>query len=154
MVLLIIYRYADQYLAKVKDVLKPSSRFSKWKKATNDEIRAFLALLLAMGLVEQLDIQEYWTTHEVTSTPFFKTVMPRDRFLLLFTFLHFNDNDNYIARGQEGYDPLYKLGKMNQLMTKSFSDNPANHCYCPAMIQLIPSHVAIVRLSSIDQFRP
>ena len=65
-----------------------------------------------MGLVHQLDIKEYWTTDPVTATPFFPSAMPRDRFLSLMTFLHLNDISQYGPRGQDGYDPLFKLGRL------------------------------------------
>ena len=35
--------------------------------------------------------------------------MKRDRFSLILQFLHLNDSANYIAKGQPGHDPLYKL---------------------------------------------
>ena len=57
------------------------------------------------------------------STPFFPTVMPRDRFLLLLTFLHYSDNSNYIARGIDGYDPLYKLSTIYHDITHLFTTN-------------------------------
>ena len=78
-----------------------------------------------MGLVEQIDIQDYWSRNEVICTPFFASVMSRNRFLLILTFLHFNNNENYVARGNEGYDPLFKLGKPYRDITESF----AKHYY-------------------------
>ena len=120
----IVCRYAAQYLEANKETLKEHSRFHKWKPTTTDEIQAFLALLLAMGLLEQIEIHEYWTTNCVTQTPFFPSVMSRDRFLLILTFLHFNDNNNFIPRGQPNYDPLYKLGDTYHHIIDSF---PANY---------------------------
>ena len=76
-----------------------------------------------MGLVHQQDLSDYWSTDPVISTPFFPTVMPRDRFLLLLTFLHYSDNSNYIARGNDGYDPLYKLGTIYHDITHLFTTN-------------------------------
>ena len=61
-----------------------------------------------MGLIQHHTLQDYWATDEVLSTPFFATVMKRNRFLLLLSFLHFNNNEHYVKRGQDGYDPLYK----------------------------------------------
>ncbi|CAG2252004.1 MIO [Mytilus edulis] len=61
---------------------------------------------------KNLDISEYWTTDPVTSTPFFRDIMARDRFYLLLTFFHLNNNENNIPRGQDGHDPLFKLGTL------------------------------------------
>ena len=88
-----------------------------------DEIKAFFALIIVMGLVHQQDVHNYWSLDLVTSTPFFGTVMPKDRFLLILKFLHFCDNEGYVPRGQEGYDPLYKLGLPYHTIIELFGKN-------------------------------
>ena len=67
----LLSRYAWQYLEENSDLLKPIYRFQKWKETTVDEIKAFFALLLSMGLVHQQDLQDYWSLDPVLSTPFF-----------------------------------------------------------------------------------
>ena len=76
-----------------------------------------------MGLVHQEDLQDYWSKNNITGTPFFSTVMPRDRFILLLTFLHYSDDRNFIPQGQDGYDPLYKLGTPYHEITHRFTTN-------------------------------
>ena len=70
------------------------------------EMKKFFALVIAMGLLTQMDVSEYWTVNPVTATPFFPSVMSRDRFLLLLTFIHLNDNKEYILPGTEGHSNL------------------------------------------------
>ena len=82
--------YAAQQLQQKQ--LKENSRFKKWVDTTINEMPRFLAMLIAMTLVVQLDISEYWTTNPVTATPFFGECMPRDRFYLLLSFFHLKDN--------------------------------------------------------------
>ena len=79
---------------------------------TVSEMKKFFALVIAMGLLTQMDVSEYWTVNPVTVTLFFPSVMSQDRFLLLLTFIHLNDNKEYILRGTEGHDPLFKLGPL------------------------------------------
>ena len=76
-----------------------------------------------MGHIQHHTLQDYWATDEVLLTPFFATVMKRNRFfLLLLSFLHFNNNEHYVKCEQDGYDPLYKLGPVYKNIT-SFSEN-------------------------------
>ena len=103
-------KYAAQFLEG--KTLKDKSRFQKWRETTVTEMKKFFALVIAMGLLTQMDVSEYWTVNPVTATPFFPSVMSRDRFLLLLTFIHLNDNKEYIPRGTEGHDPLFKLGPL------------------------------------------
>jgi hypothetical protein len=63
--------------------LSRCSRFRKWVSTTAAEMKRYLALIFAMGLVSQSDINEYWSTDPVTSTPFFPATMSRDHFLLI-----------------------------------------------------------------------
>lgn len=83
--------------------LKEKSRFHKWKDKTTLEIKKFLALIIAMGLVSHIDVSEYWTINPVTATPFFPSVMSRDRFLLILAFF-----------------PLFKLGPFYERMLSRF----------------------------------
>ena len=57
-------------------------------------MKAFPALTIAMRLVNQEEIRDYWSTDEVLSTPFFSQIMPRDKFMNILTYFHFCDNDN------------------------------------------------------------
>ena len=60
---------------------------------TPDEIKAFPALIIAMRLVNQEDIRDYWLSDEVLFTPFFSQIMPRDKFMNILTYFHLCDND-------------------------------------------------------------
>ena len=100
-------RYADQFFDTPVD-FSPSSRFHTWTDTSVDEIKAFVALQIAMGLCNKPAISDYWNTYWLTTTNF-GDVMPRNRFELLQTFLHFNDVANQVSKGQDGYEPLFKI---------------------------------------------
>ena len=89
---------------------------------TSGDLKAFLAMIIAMGLVNQENIQDYWSTDEVLSTPFFPQIISRDKFKNILTFFHLCNNDNYIPRGQEGYNPVNKLGTIYSVFTGNLSD--------------------------------
>lgn len=112
-------RYAAQYL-EMHPNLPDHSRLKKWTPTTDGEIKAFLGMTIAMGLVRQLNIQDYWSTDPVVSTPFFSSVMSRDRFLSIMSYLHLSDNTSAIPRSEEGYSPLQKLGKPYQDILANF----------------------------------
>ena len=55
-------------------------------------MKAFPALIIAMRLVNQEVIRDYWSTDEVLSSPFFSLIMPRDKFMNILSYFHFCDN--------------------------------------------------------------
>ena len=52
------------------------------------------------------EIMRWKSKWNKSSTP---QILKRDRFSLILKFLHLNDNTEYIAKGQPGHDPLFKL---------------------------------------------
>ncbi|XP_063041039.1 piggyBac transposable element-derived protein 4-like [Engraulis encrasicolus] len=112
-------RYAQQFLASHE--LLPSSRFHGWYDVTVPEMKAFIALHLSMGLVEKHEISDYWGEFETTQTPGFGKVMSRNRFQIILSFLHFTNNDNYIERGQPGYDRIFKVRPIIDIVIPKFS---------------------------------
>lgn len=81
--------YAAQYLeSHPLDDLPPHSRVRDWKDVTEDEMRAFLGLLLAMGIVQKPTVASYWndaTQTWLSHTPTFCEVMTRNRFQVGFS---------------------------------------------------------------------
>ena len=118
-------KYAREIISSLqrRDRLSQHSRLRSWPEdgVTAGEVKAFLAMIIAMGLVNQENIQDYWSTDEVLSTPFFPQMMARDKFMNILTFFHLCDNDNYIPRGQAGYNPVNKLGTVYSVVTENFS---------------------------------
>lgn len=102
--------------------LKPQSRFRKWVNATSDDMKRFIAMVIGMGLVQHHDIQDYWSKDEMLETPFFGKTMPRNKFLLMLSLFHLNNNDNQVACGQDGYDPIFKIRRVYDHFKTKFND--------------------------------
>ena len=115
-------RYASQYLQS-HDV-SDHSRFNKWPSngITVSDMKCFLALTVSMGLTHQEDLQDYWSCDPVLSTPFYPSVMSRDHFLNILAFFHLSDNAQYIPRGEDGYNPLHKLGAVYTRILSRFEE--------------------------------
>ncbi|GFU07656.1 piggyBac transposable element-derived protein 4 [Trichonephila clavipes] len=85
-------RYAITVLNLHEETSDKRKHASSWKPADKNEILGFLGLILLMGHIEKDCIQDYWTTNNMIETPFFREVLPRDRFLMILKFLPFSDN--------------------------------------------------------------
>lgn len=98
-------RYAAAMIAKLQR-LPRRSRYHNWRDITPGEIKAFIALEIAMGIVHQPTLEEYFqSTFWLTATPGFRSVFARPRYDLIRSFLHFANNDDK----ENDEDRLYKI---------------------------------------------
>ena len=113
-------QYMDSHAAYLAQHPKARANQFKGKPIVVQDIKKFLALVIAMGIVNMPDMQQYWsTTWPFTSTNF-SSIMSRDRFLLVLKFLHLADNTKMAAKGEHGYDPLYKLRHLLSTLVQSY----------------------------------
>ena len=92
-----------------------------WKETDVAEMKAFFGLILAMGLLRLPKMKDYWQkTNWVLHVKSFGEIMARNRFMQLYRFLHVADNDKFVPRGDNGYDPLFKIRLFLDILSKQF----------------------------------
>ena len=101
--------------------LKPHARSQGWWDTNSTEMKVFFAATIAMTLTVQRDVRDYWGKHEVTEAPFVGKIMTRDRFWLLMTYLHLDDNTKYPGINSTAYTPLNKLGRLYKRICQRFT---------------------------------
>ena len=83
--------------AKEKIANKTVSRFSiwhEWYDVVEEEILAFLGLIINMGVIHLPSVKDYWSQQFVCRVPFFGEVFTRKRFLQIFWMLHLETVSN------------------------------------------------------------
>ena len=111
-------RYAMQYLDDTADP-PPSSRFLSWIDTSKAGIKAFIALQIAMDLFQKPSIQSYWNKFWLTCT-LFNSIMSRNRFELIQTFLDFNNAELQVSRGQRGFSSLFKIQPLLDIVDPTY----------------------------------
>lgn len=107
--------YADQCI-QAMDGTSQHARIHAWKPVTVSEMKVFLGLFFLTGIIRKPELDMYWSTDEMLATPYFSKVMSRNRFEIIWRFLHFNDNT---ARPANDTDRLYKVRPvLDHLVTK------------------------------------
>ena len=99
-------RYAAQTQRNI--VPSPRSKLHKWVDVTVTEMWAFLELTIGIGLIVIEDLDKYWSIDELYKLPFFDSVMTRDRFCMILSFLHIN-NETQHPRDHPAFDPLFEI---------------------------------------------
>lgn len=75
---------------------RPSYIFASKKGVSlqlyTEELQAFIGLNIAMGMLHLLQVRDYWSTGEILATPWFPSIMSRDRFFKILCYLHLVDS--------------------------------------------------------------
>ncbi|XP_050299757.1 piggyBac transposable element-derived protein 4-like [Anthonomus grandis grandis] len=99
-------KYAQQ---KIRSSQKTKgSRINQWTATNNDEIKKFLGLTMWMGLVRLSTLSDYGSTRSIYNLAVPRALMSRNRYQLLLSMVHFNDNKTIV--------PGKRLGKIKPLV--------------------------------------
>jgi len=81
------------------------------------EYKVYIAICIAMGIIKLPHIHDYWQIkHAVFSAPSFGLVISRDHFKQIHHYLHFSNEEEAVPKGEAGYDPLFKIRKLLDLL--------------------------------------
>lgn len=99
-------KYAEG-LIKSLDITR-GCRMKQWKPVTLLEMKAFLSVLLEMGITKRPTMFSYWTENS-RRIPWFSKMFSRNRFQLILQCFHLVDNKECFPPGHEKYDPCIKF---------------------------------------------
>lgn len=86
------------------------------------DIRQYIGVILYMSLVNMPNTRSYWS-QQLEFGPI-KSVMSVNEFEKIRQFIHFNDNHEFVARGQVGHDKLHKIRPVLDHLNMKFSTIP------------------------------
>ncbi|XP_028174224.1 piggyBac transposable element-derived protein 4-like, partial [Ostrinia furnacalis] len=107
--------YARNYLQTNQSNIKRKSRMKQWSDTSFQEMKTFMAVLMAMGLNKVPQINLYWSKNKFYRNEFISSAMTRDRFLALLKFWHVSDISN-----DDKTDKLHKIRYMFSKITENF----------------------------------
>ena len=105
----------------VSATTSPHSRLHKWKDIKAEDVKVFLAHIIAMGLCKKSRIEKYWSQGQIASTPYFGRYMSKNTFQLLLSNLHMANDDLNPRKGQPGHDALHKVRPFIDMCDKNFA---------------------------------
>lgn len=117
-------------------------RARPWTPTTEEEMRAFIGMLIIMGVLKSPRLEMYWTQKwPEIATPGISSIMPLRRFEQIFRFFHLTNNENQIPFGQPGHDTLYKVRELLDVVSPRFDEEYTIHQQCTIDEAMIPSPV-------------
>ena len=107
--------YKEKKITDLKNSNKfrKNSRLNKCDDITVDELYAFQALTILMGITKKPHIEMYWSSDAMIETPIFSKIMPLRRFQTILSLLHFSEET-------ESTDKLYKIRPIIEYLIDRF----------------------------------
>lgn len=121
-----------------------------WTPLTQQELKAFLGILIIMGYHVLPSIDLYWSSDPGFRLDEVANVMPIKRFKKILRCLHLNDNEHQPAKNMPGYDKLYKLRPLIDLINESCQNN----CTDSGSQSIDESMILFKGRSSLKQYMP
>ena len=110
----------------------------------------FLGIIIAMGVHMLPGFADYWSSDSLLSVPGISAGMPIDRFKVLLSCLHVNDNTKAVPRDQPGYNHLHKIRPMINRLHHTWRT-----CYNPPWEQSIDeAMVGFKGRNAMKQYMP
>lgn len=81
----------------------PNSRIKHWKNIDDKDVKAFLGVIINMGIMPLPTIDSYFMTKWESNIPFYSDVFSQRDFLNIFWNLHFNHDNNPVSRRPKGF---------------------------------------------------
>jgi len=87
-----------------------------WTDVTVVDMKVFVGILFYMGISKLPELEMYWSqTYLLLAQPI-SELMSFNCFQQILRFLHLNDSDQQVSHGQPGYDALFKVRKLLDLI--------------------------------------
>ena len=123
---------------------------TKWKEIDENEMHAFLGILLIMGFHKLPRIEDYWSKDKNLFTPAVADTMTRDEFQRLFSNIHLADNSKMPSKNSSNYDKMYKVNDFLNILKRNFQRNYS----LGSCISIDEAMIKFKGRSSIKQYQP
>ncbi|XP_043264197.1 uncharacterized protein LOC122404327 [Colletes gigas] len=100
----------NNYAEYSRSFLEPSdlSKLPKWTPVTELELKAFIAMILEMGITRRPSITSYWSKNS-RQIPWFKKMFSRNRFQEILKYFHLVDSSLCFPPSHPNYDPCVRF---------------------------------------------
>ena len=85
------------------------AKLGTWRDVNEADIKIFIAHILVMSSVRKPALHNYWSTTNLSRTPFFGTYLSQNKFQDILWNLHVVDTNNNSTPDVPNHDPLAKV---------------------------------------------
>lgn len=121
-----------------------------WTPTDEKEIRAYLGVIIMMGLHPLSDVELYWSSDPFYHNPIISSIMTCRRFKKITENIHLSDRATELQQTETGFDKLSKIRPIMDILNQSFKNN----CTESQNQSIDESMVKFKGRSSMKQYMP
>ncbi|XP_049782643.1 piggyBac transposable element-derived protein 3-like [Schistocerca cancellata] len=142
--------YARQERCVVRSGKKTTKVSSNWQDNTVPELKAFLGMLILMGVHQLPELGNCWSSDPILGVTAISSVMTKLRYKKIVENLHCNDNSTCVKKGKPGYDKLHNIRPVIRAIS-----NKLCKVYKPSSVLAVDEcMVAFKGRSTLKQYMP
>jgi hypothetical protein len=139
-----------EWLVDHTNLYAEQKKTRNWQQVTAEELRAFVGILIAMGLHAVPSTELFWSTKPLFRVQHIADIMPIKRFKKIREVLHANDNSKTPRRDDTKYDKLYKVRPLIDQLNVAFM----KHGVSSSSQSVDEAMIKFKGRSSIKQYMP
>lgn len=132
------------------NIYAEQKRSRNWEPVDSAEVKAFIAMLILMGIHPLPAIDLYWSSDQFFRVDEIASVMTIKRFKKVLENMHLNDNAKMPRRGDNNYDKLFKVRPLLKFLNKACQNSAKN----TTSQSIDESMIRFKGISSLKQFMP
>ena len=105
----------------------PPGASYKWYDTNADEMELFIGMILAMGVHQLPQLEDYWSSHPLLGAKGIVAGMSYQRFRVLLSCLHLVDNSTAVRRGDAGFVKLHKIRPLLDIIQQNMQSSYNPH---------------------------
>ena len=117
---------SNRYAAQQRTAHPPTPSTSAWRDFEKTDMHAFIGLCFSMGFLRLPRRHHYWRTTKWMLTTKFPSVMSRNKFDLMWRYLHLQDNTAPVPAGEKVWKLRWFLNHLNTRFQEAYT--PYGHC--------------------------
>ena len=95
---------------------EPNKHKTKWTHVTKEEMKAFVGIIIFMGIVKLPRINLYWSNDVLLHQEPVSSLMSQTRFRQIWRYFHLADNSTAPPRDHQDFDKIYRVRKYLELI--------------------------------------
>ena len=139
-----------EWLVQQTNLYAKQTKIRCWHDVTVQELKAFVAIFIGIGLHQVPDVDLAWSTDPLFRIQPIADIMPIRRFKKIRQALHANDNSKAPKRGDVNFDKVYKVRPLVDKLNKEFM----HQCVCSSSQSIDEAMILFKGRSSLKQYMP